>query len=48
MRFVDSKRRTHWGWILLGIGMIAFLFFGFCEFQPTPQREQKTIVFEAD
>ena len=48
MRFVDSKRRTHWKWILLGIVVVASLFLGFCEFQPTPKIERKTIVFEAD
>ena len=48
MRFVESKRRTHWGLILVGIGIVSFLIFGFCEFKPTQKTVQKTIVFEAD
>ena len=48
MRFTESKKRKPW--ILIGILVIVgvVLALGFCQFRPTPQTVQKTIVFEAD
>ena len=48
MRLTDSKRRKPWLLIILSICIVAILVLGFCEFQPTQQTNQKTIVYETD
>ena len=48
MLFSDTKKRKPWGLfaVLLILGIVSIL--GFCQFKPTINTTQKTIVFEAD
>ena len=49
MRFTESKRKMPLFKAMLIVVVVAAAgFLCFCEFTPTPETVQKTIVFEAD